>query len=430
MKFPSTFITTRNFAPLFGTQFFGAFNDNFFKTMLFVMISFGGLAQHSFLPPAQLLNLGTLLFVLPYFLFSAHAGQLATRYNKARLAQCVKLMEIGIMLLAAWGFAIQSTVILMFCLFMMGTHSTLFGPIKYAILPEYLHDKELVMGNGLIESGTFIAILLGQIFGTFIAGHNIYWLLATSLLLIAIIGFIFSLFMPNTSPQNPTLSINFHIWNSTRQLLKETFAQKDLTAAILGISWFWFIGAIYTTQLPTFVKQHLGGNDHVFNLMLALFSVGIALGSILCAKCSKKQLQLRLTVYGSIGLSITGMILPWLSFTKYPTLTTITLIQFLGQPMSYPIMLMITLIGICGGFFSVPLYTWLQTASKEVFRAQAIAANNIINGLFMVASAIFSALISVIFDNTALLYFITALGNIPAIYLLIRYAPQIWHHHD
>lgn len=430
MKSSSSFIRTRHFAPLFGTQFFGAFNDNFFKTMFFVMISFGSLAQQSFLPPAQLLNLGTLLFVLPYFLFSAQAGQLATRYNKARLAQLVKLIEIGIMFLAAWGFAIQSTAILMFCLFMMGTHSTLFGPIKYAILPEYLHDKELVMGNGLIESGTFIAILLGQIFGTFIAGNNIYWLLITSLLLIAIIGFIFSLFMPNTTPQNPNLPIDLHIWNSTRQLLKETFAQKELTAAILGISWFWFIGAIYTTQLPTFVKQHLGGNDHVFNLMLALFSIGIALGSILCAKYSRKQLHLRFTVYGSLGLSITGIILAYLNLTKHTTSITVTLIPFLTQPLSYITILMITLIGICGGFFSVPLYTWLQTASKDVFRAQAVAANNIINGLFMVASAIFSSIISAIFDNTALLYFIAALSNIPVIYLLIRYTPQIWHYHD
>ena len=196
MKSAFTFARTRRFAPLFGTQFLGAFNDNLFKTTLFVLIGFYGLGKNPILPTAQLLNLGALLFVLPYFLFSALAGQLATRFDKARLAQCTKILEIGIMALACYGFIYQSAVILLLCLFLMGTQSTLFGPVKYAVLPEYLSKSELLMGNGLIESGTFLAILFGQIMGSAIAGQNPIWL-ASSVVLVAVLGWVCSMLIAN-----------------------------------------------------------------------------------------------------------------------------------------------------------------------------------------------------------------------------------------
>lgn len=417
------FATTRRFAPLFLTQFLGAFNDNLFKTTLFVLISFYGLGKNDWIPSSQMLNFGALLFVLPYFLFSALSGQLASRYNKAKIARLTKALEIGIMLLAGWGFYIQSALLLLLCLFMMGVHSTLFGPVKYAILPEYLHEKELLMGNGLIESGTFISILLGQMIGTAIAGYSV-WVLIGTVLLVAMLGFASSTLMPNVAPKEPNLQIDKNVIRSTKLLCKETFQQKELFTAIIGISWFWFAGAVYTTQLPTFVQIHLGGNQNVFNLMLALFSIGIALGSVLCARLSRGELRLGLVVLGNVGLMISGCLLVWFCYGRQFHHTELQgIFSFLGNGFAYPMMILMWLIGFFGGFFSVPLYTWLQTASNDDFRAHAIAANNIVNAVFMVSSAIIGMILLMIFDNILVLYLLVALGNVGVMVYLFKRSP-------
>ena len=394
-----SFAKSRRFAPLFGTQFQGALNDNLFKTALFVMISYHGLGKNSILPPAQMLNLGALLFILPYFLFSSISGQLSTRYDKARFARIINILEIVIMGVAAYGFYIQSSVLLLAMLFCMGAQSTLFGPLKYAILPDYLEEGELMMGNSLIESGTFIAILFGQIIGTVVAGAP-HWVVMTLVILIAVGGTLTSFFMPYVGAKNPHQPIDLNIFRSTKQLLKDTFAQRELYTAIIGISWFWLIGAVYTTQLPTFTQKHLGGNDNVFNLMLALFSIGIAAGSILCSKLS---------------------LLVWLTHgNHYQAGQFQGIFGFLSNGYAYPVMACMIAIGFFGGFFSVPLYTWLQTASSDEFRANAIAANNIINGLFMVAAAIISAVLLFLSDSITLLYLAVAVGNPFLLTYLIR----------
>lgn len=416
----SNFVHTRRFAPLFATQFLGTFNDNIFKTTLFVLIGFYGWGNNTTLSASQMLNLGALLFILPYFLFSALAGELATKFDKAQLARLTKMLEVIIMMIASFGFLKQSVWLLMACLFMMGTQSTLFGPVKYAILPEYLREKELIMGNGLIESGTFLAILLGQIIGTIMASTGVQ-MISGIILLIAALGLIFSTLMPNVSAQQPNLPIERNFILSTNQLLKNTKQQPELFIAIIGISWFWFIGSVYTTQLPTFVKIHLYGNDNVFNLILALFSIGIATGSVCCAKLSKGILRLNLVTLGALGLTGFGVGLVYLTQQQHPTLSNNLhgFWAFLAQSHSYPIMLMMLGIGFCGGFFSVPLYTWLQTTSSDEFRANAIAANNIINAIFMVSAALISSILLWTFNNIVLLYLLVACGNIILIIYLI-----------
>ncbi len=420
MKFNAlpNFARTRQFAPLFGTQFFGAFNDNIFKTTLFVLIGFYGWGNNGVLPASQMLNIGALLFVLPYFLFSALAGQLATKFDKAKLARMTKILEVAVMAVAGVGFLTQSVWLLMACLFVMGAQSTLFGPVKYAILPEYLRDKELMMGNGLIESGTFLAILLGQIIGTLIASTGAQTI-AGLVLLVAALGLACSAFMPSVAAQEPNLTIERNFMSSTKQLLRDTKKQPELWVAIIGISWFWFVGSVYTTQLPTFVKIHLHGDDNVFNLMLALFSIGIATGSVLCAKLSKGVLRLNLVTLGAVGLTLFGSALVWLTHNQMFSGSLNGFWAFLAQGFAYPIMLMMLGIGFCGGFFSVPLYTWLQTASSDEFRANAIAANNIINAIFMVSAAIISVILLWLFDSITLLYLLVALGNIPLVSYLI-----------
>lgn len=422
MKFNALpdFARSRQFAPLFGTQFLGAFNDNIFKTTLFVLIGFYGWGDNGILPASQMLNVGALLFVLPYFLFSALAGQLATKWDKAKLARMTKILEIAVMAMAGVGFLTQSVWLLMVCLFVMGTQSTLFGPVKYAILPEYLREKDLMMGNGLIESGTFLAILLGQIIGTLISSAGTQ-MIAGLVLLVAALGLACSAFMPSVAAQDPNLPIERNFMLSTKQLLRDTTRQPELLVAIMGISWFWFLGAVYTTQLPTFVQTHLRGNDNVFNLMLALFSIGIAAGSVVCAKLSKGKLRLNLVTWGAVGLTLFGVGLIALT-DKQPFSGSLNgLWTFLAQGSAYPMMLMLVGIGFCGGLFSVPLYTWLQTASSDEFRAQAIAANNIINAIFMVAAAIVSAILLWLFNSITLLYLLVALGNVPfMIYLIVK----------
>ncbi|WP_165090477.1 MFS transporter [Neisseria yangbaofengii] len=416
------FKTSRRFAPLFGTQFLGAFNDNVFKTALFVMISFYGLGANDWIPASQMLNLGALLFILPYFLFSALSGQLSNRFDKAVLARWIKLLEIIVMSVASYGFYIQSAPLLLFCLFCMGTQSTLFGPLKYAILPDYLNDKELMMGNSLIESGTFIAILFGQILGTSLAGIplHIAGMVVTG---VAVCGTLTSLFMPSVPAKAPDTEIELNIVKGTMDLMRETVSQKPVFTAIIGISWFWFVGSVYTTQLPTFTQIHLGGNDNVFNLMLALFSVGIAIGSVVCAKLSHQHLRLGLVTVGAIGLTASGLLLVWLTHgQRFAELSGI--MWFLSQANAYPVMLTMMAIGFFGGFFSVPLYTWLQTASGETFRAHAVAANNIVNGIFMVTAAILSAVLLMLFESITLLYLIVATGNVLLLVYLIKREPR------
>ena len=362
------------------------------------MISFYGLGKNDLLPPSQMLNLGAMLFILPYFLFSALSGQLSNKFDKAVLARWIKLLEIIIMAVAAYGFYIQSAPLLLICLFCMGTQSTLFGPLKYAILPDYLNDKELIMGNSLIESGTFIAILLGQLLGTAVAGVPPY-IVGGLVLLVAVGGTMTSLFMPSVPAKMPDTKIEWNIIKGTNSLIREAAADRPVFTSIIGISWFWFIGSVYTTQLPTFTQIHLGGNDNVFNLMLALFSIG------------------------TLGLTVCGLLLVWLTHgQRFTELNGI--IWFLSQVQAYPIMLVMSAIGFFGGFFSVPLYTWLQTASSETFRAHAVAANNIINGVFMVSAAILSAVLLMLFDSITLLYLIVAVGNLPLIVYLIKREPK------
>ncbi|MDO4694216.1 MAG: MFS transporter [Eikenella sp.] len=417
------FAKSRRFAPLFGTQFLGALNDNLFKTALFVMISYHGLGQSSWLPAEQMLNLGALLFILPFFLFSALSGQLCNKFDRGRMAAVIKLMEVAVMMLATVGFLAQSVWLLMGCLFLMGLQSTLFGPLKYAVLPDYLNEKELLSGNSLIEGGTFLAILFGQIIGTLLAGTG-GTMVSAVVLTLAALGLCTSLFMPRVAAKTPQAAVSLHIVRNSKDILRQAFADRALYAAIIGISWFWFVGAVYTTQLPTFTRLHLGGNEAVFNLMLALFSIGIGSGSVLCAKLSHSRLNLGWVALGTVGMSIFGLLL--VSLTRGQHYRELAgLAAFLARGNAYPVMLCIGMLGFFGGFFSVPLYTWLQTASSDTFRAHAVAANNIVNGLFMVAAALLSALLLWLFDSITLLYLVVAVGNVLMLGYLLWIAPEI-----
>lgn len=376
----------RRFAPFFWTQFFGAFNDNVFKNSLLLWITFGAAsaANHDL---HLINNLAAGLFILPFFLFSAFAGQLADKFEKTRVIRTIKLAEIGIMCIAVLGFYFQSVAALLLILFLMGTHSAFFGPVKYSIIPQQLKSDELVGGNALVESGTFVAILLGTVLAGLMskATNSALWI-SIAVISLAIAGWLNSRRIPLAPAANPAIKLNFNPWQETWHTLR--FAQENYAVllAIMGISWFWFLGAAYLTQLPAFAKDILHGDQTVVTLLLAVFSIGIAIGSLLCERLSGHKIELGLVPLGSIGLTLFGMDL--YAHSAVPNATLTGLAAFLAQPTSYRVLMDFVGIGIFGGLYIVPLYAMVQERSAAEHRSRTIAAVNIFNALFMVVSAI------------------------------------------
>lgn len=379
-------LKTRRFGPFFGTQFLGAFNDNLFKNALVVLLTFHS-TQWTTLKPELLANLAAGIFILPFFLFSATAGQLADKFDKARLARLVKVLEIAIMLIAGIGFWLHSLALLLFCLFLFGLHSTLFGPVKYAILPQHLHEDELVGGNALIEAGTFVAILVGTLVGGLLAGmpSGTVWITA-GCLLVALAGYLSSRGIPEAPAPDPALRINPNPITETWRNIGFARENRTVFLSILGISWFWLYGALLLAQFPAYAKNVLGGTETSVTLLLGTFTLGIGIGSLLCERLSSKQVEIGLVPFGSIGLTLFGLDLAFASPAVLPA-APLTLIPLLLAPGTLHVLFSLFAIGLFGGFFIVPLYALMQIRSDAGHRARIIAANNIMNALFMVVGA-------------------------------------------
>ncbi|AYH41997.1 MFS transporter [Azoarcus sp. DN11] len=377
----------RRFLPFFLTQFLGAFNDNLYKNALVVLITFQA-ARFTTLAPGILVNLAAGLFILPFFLLSATSGQLADKFEKTRLIRFVKRFEIAIMALAAVAFALDSLALLFAALFLMGVHSTIFGPVKYAVLPVYLREAELVGGNALVESGTFVAILLGTIAGgvAIALPGGAAWLSA-AVIAVAVAGYLTSRAIPVAPAADPGLKINWNPLTETWRNIRFTRENRTVFLSILGISWFWFYGALFLSQFPGYAKDVLGGDEHSVTLLLALFSVGIGVGSLLCEKLSGKHVEIGLVPFGSIGLSLFAFDLWLASPAAAPAGSPLPLAAVLGAPATWRALVDLVMIGVFGGFFIVPLYALVQARSNPAHRSRIIAGNNILNALFMVVAA-------------------------------------------
>ncbi len=388
MSQPNQFdlLKQRRFGPFFGVQFLGAFNDNVFKNALVIMLTFQA-ASMTTMSSGLLVNLCAGLFILPFFLFSATAGQLADKYEKAFVTRLVKIFEIAIMIVGALGFYWLNLELLLIALFMMGMHSTMFGPVKYAYLPQHLKKEELVGGNGLIDAGTFIAILLGTILGGTLIGmqpHGSMWVSGTAIV-IAVLGYWVSRSVPVSPAPSPDLKINWNPITETWANLKFLRTNRTVFLSILGISWFWFYGAMFLSQFPNYTKDVLGGGEHVVTLLLAVFSVGIGLGSLLCEKLSGHKIEIGLVPFGSIGLTIFAVDLFFASPTSHGT--ALGAMAFMQQAGSWRVLFDLLMIGIFGGFYIVPLYALIQSRSEPSHQSRVIAGNNILNALFMVLAA-------------------------------------------
>ncbi|MBS0581836.1 MAG: MFS transporter [Proteobacteria bacterium] len=383
----------RRFLPFFLTQGLGAFNDNVFKQALVILIAFltPGLTAADV---NVYTNLAAGLFILPFLLFSATSGQLSDKFDKSRLAQLVKVLEIAIMLTACAGFVTRNIPLLLAMLFLMGLHSTLFGPLKYGLLPQVLDERELVGGNGLIEMATFLAILIGTILGTSLIRIDGLgaWLVGGTTIAIAVIGLVCALMMPRAAPADPALKLNWNPFTETWHNIGYIRGNRTVFLSCLGISWFWFYGSIYFTQLPVYAKDVLGGDAGVYTLLLTVFSIGIGLGSMLCERLSGHKVEIGLVPFGSIGMTVFGIDL----YFAHPLAVGeahLGVAAMLQQPHIWRVLIDLVLMAIFSGFFIVPLFALIQTRSDPARRSRVIAANNIMNALFMVVAAGLSAVL-------------------------------------
>ncbi len=414
-------LSSQRFRPFFVTQLLGAFNDNLYKNGLTIFIAFqaAGVSQED---SNLLVNIAAGLFILPFFLFSPLAGQLADKHEKSMLIRRIKLLEIAIMLLGGAAFILQSPVLLIAILFLMGTQSALFGPVKYSLLPQALKPGELVGGNAMVEFGTFIAILLGLIASVFIIGYgNIA--IAAAVLLTAVVGYLSSRGIPRLEAGAPELVISYNIPAQTVSILRDARANQAVFYSIMGISWFWFIGITYMTQLPNFVRYELGGNEQVYVLLLAMFSLGIGAGSFLCEKLSGRLVEIGLVPIGALGLTLFGIDL-YFSQGLAAGDELIGPAEFIARGGNLRVCIDIVMLGTFGGIYIVPLYALIQQRSPRDKCSRIIAANNVLNALFMVAASLYGLLALSLGVSIPLLFLVMAVMNAAVAIFIFTLVPE------
>lgn len=426
MNFKSL-MTNVYFSPLFWTQFLGAFNDNLYKNSLIILITFQSLAYTNY-PPNLLIPLSAGVFILPFFLFSALAGQLADKYEKSTLIRMIKSLEIIIMLLTIIGFYFKSLEFLIAILFLMGCQSSLFGPLKFSILPQHLNEEGLMKGNALISMGTFLAILLGTILGGILAtlekDHSYY--ISFVIVGVAILGRLSSQRIPLAPSANNNLIINWNIFTASYSIFKIVFDNKLLLLTVLAISWFWFLGATILTILPIYIKNILHGEELVVTLLLSIFSIGIGIGTLLVGQTGVLKKSFKWFVPGIVGISFFSACLYWNSLyidTHYSSTVLNTWISMFESLWNLSILISILGLGISAGFYIVPLYVVMQEYSDIKTRSRIIAGNNITNAFFMVCSALMILLLlnsQVSIESFFLLMSISNLFVVGILYLFYK----------
>ena len=413
----------RRFAPFFWTQFSGAANDNLFKFAFTVMVTYQ--INVAWLQPAMAGLVIGALFILPFLLFSATSGQLADKYDKKVLIRFVKRLEMAIMALAAWGFFSQNVPVLLGCTFLMGLHSTLFGPVKFAYLPQVLNERELTGGNGMVEMGTFVAILLGNVAGGLLValpgiGHST---VAVACLVLAVVGRAAAQWIPRAPATDPGLKINWNPVSETWRNLKLAHENIVVFRSLLGISWMWFFGAVFLSQFPSFAKEVLHGNEQVASLLLVVFSIGIGTGSLLCEVLSRRHVEIGLVPLGAIGMSVFAIDL-YFAARGLPASDVMGLAAFVAQPAHWRVMADLALLSLFAGLYSVPMYALIQMRSQPTHRARIIAANNILNALFMIASSLIAGALLGAGFTVPQIFLFTGLANAVVAFYIFMLVPE------
>jgi 1-acyl-sn-glycerol-3-phosphate acyltransferase len=422
---PSQFalLGQRRFAPFFWTQFSGAANDNLFKFAFTVMVTYQ--LSVGWLPPAMAGLVIGALFILPFLLFSATSGQLTDKYDKTVMIRFVKNLEIVIMAIAAWGFCHDNVPALLLCTFLMGLHSTLFGPVKFAYLPQVLGERELTGGNGMVEMGTFVAILLGNIVGGLIVaipevGHRD---VAVACVLLALAGRAVAQFIPAAPATDPGLKINWNPVSETWRNLRLAHGNIVVFRSLLGISWMWFFGAVFLSQFPSFAKEVLHGDEQVASLLLVVFSVGIGIGSLLCEVLSRRHVEIGLVPLGAIGMSVFAIDL-YFAARGLPPADGLTLGRFVAIGAHWRVMADLALLSLFAGLYSVPMYALIQLRSQPTHRARIIAANNILNALFMIASSVIAGVLLKMGMTIPQIFLLVGLANAVVAFYIFMLVPE------
>ncbi|MEY4630581.1 MAG: hypothetical protein RIQ81_701 [Pseudomonadota bacterium] len=424
-------LTQKRFGPFFLTQCSGAFNDNVFKNAMVIMLTYKSASESE---GGLMVNAAAGLFILPFFLFSPIAGRIADKFDKGRIMRVVKVSEIAIMMLGSAGFFLSSIPILFTSLFLMGVHSTFFGPVKYSILPQHLRDDELMAGNALVEMGTFLSILTGTLLGGTLAakladsaGHNHGAAITAAWVMgIAIAGWLFSLFVPKAPAADPDLPLRFDFIRDTRELIQICKQREGIWNAVMGISWFWYFGGTFLAQLPSFAKHTLGSNDPALTtVMLATFSVSVGIGSLLSERLSRGDIELGMIPLGALGMSIFAADL-WLLDPASAAKAKIAweFVGLNGVDVPWRVLFDIGMCGISGSLFIVPLYAYIQHRSEARTRSRLIAANNLFNAVFMVASALFTIMFYKLGLNTAEILLVSAIMNLLVSGWIIALIPE------
>jgi len=413
----------RRFAPFFWTQFSGAANDNLFKFAFTVMVTYQ--LTVDWLPPSMAGLLIGALFILPFLLFSATSGQLTDKYDKTSMMRFVKNFEIVVMLLAAYGFMNDNIPVLLACTFLMGLHSTLFGPVKFAYLPQVLSEREITGGNGMVEMGTFVAILLGQVAGGLLVampevGHRD---VAIGCVLLALLGRMVAQAIPASPATDPGLKINWNPVSETWRNLKLAHEQLAVFRSLLGISWMWFFGAVFLSQFPSLAKEVLHGNEQVASFLLVIFSVGIGTGSLLCEVLSKRHVEIGLVPLGAIGMSVFSIDL-YFALRDLPQVTSMGVGVFVSQAQHWRIMVDLLLLSLFAGLYSVPMYALIQMRSQPTHRARIIAANNILNALFMIGSSVIAGVLLKSGFTIPQIFLFTGIANAVVAFYIFMLVPE------
>ena len=413
----------RRFAPFFWTQFSGAANDNLFKFAVTVMVTYQ--LSVGWLPPAMAGLVIGALFILPFLLFSATSGQLTDKLEKSWLIRRLKDFEIAIALLAAWGLMAQNVPVMLACIFLLGFQSTVFGPVKFAYLPQALNERELTGGNGMVEMGTFVAILMGNVVGGLLValpgiGHAT---VAVACVALAVLGRMTAQFIPHAPATDPGLRINWNPVSETWRNLKLAHGNIVVFRSMLGISWMWFFGAVFLSNFPAFAKEVLHGNEHVASLLLVVFSIGIGVGSLLCERLSHRHVEIGLVPLGAIGMTVFAVDLYFASRGLTPHAGH-TLSSFLAQPGHWRVMADLALLALSAGIYSVPMYALIQLRSAPTHRARIIAANNILNALFMIASSVIAGLLLKAGFSIPQIFLVVGLANAVVAFYIFMLVPE------
>ncbi|MDO5652988.1 MAG: MFS transporter [Brachymonas sp.] len=417
----------RRFAPFFTSQFFGAANDNLMKFALTVMVTYQ--MQLDWLPPAQAGLVISAVFIAPFLIFSATSGQLTDKYPKDRIIRFAKLFELLITLVAFWGFYIVSVPVLLACVFLMGVQSTLFGPVKYALLPQVLHEKELTGGNGLVETGTFVAILLGNFAGgVLMALPNVGRMsVAVACVVLALIGYVAARAVPPAPAMSPDLRINPNPVSETWRNLQIARRYPAVFRSLLGISWMWFVGAMFLSQFPSLAKDVLHGDEQVASLLLVMFSFGIGVGSLLCEKLSRNNVEIGLVPIGALGmtLAMADLYFALRGVQRLPAPAEYySLGAFFQLHTHWRVLADLFVLAMSAGIFSVPMYALVQLRCPPQYRARIIASNNILGSVFMIASAILAGLLIGAGWSIARIILLLALLNVGVCIYLFTLVPE------